>query len=93
MYKSDFGSMFPRDVKHCKKKHWNTKLLDEALAAISVSDETPLPHSYNDHALRSDRKGYRLLHINGRNSNWVLLYKVIGDTVLFVRTGTHDEVL
>ncbi|MDR2197258.1 MAG: type II toxin-antitoxin system YafQ family toxin [Coriobacteriales bacterium] len=93
MYRPDFGSMFPRDVKRCKKKHWDLELLDAALAAVVASDETPLPHSYNDHALRGDKKGYRLLHINGRASNWILLYKALEDTALFVRTGTHDEIL
>jgi mRNA interferase YafQ len=42
--------------------------------------------------LTGEWKGYRALHLEGRNSNWVMLYQVVDDEVFFVATGTHDEV-
>jgi mRNA interferase YafQ len=93
MLKPDFASSFPRDIKRCRKKHWKTELLEDAIAAVVASDEVALLPIYNDHALRGDRKGCRLLHIGGPKSNWILLYKITDDIVIFIRTGTHDEVL
>ena len=63
------------------------------MKVVILSDEHSIPLQYNDRVLRGNKKGYRLLHINGRSSNWVLLYQMYEDKVVFIRTGNHDEVL
>ncbi|MCL1922447.1 MAG: type II toxin-antitoxin system YafQ family toxin [Propionibacteriaceae bacterium] len=92
MLKADFTRSFARDRKKSAKKHWDVAALDAALEAVVHSDETPMSHTYNDHALTGDLVGCRALHIGGRSSNWVLVYELDEDTVYFIRTGTHDEV-
>lgn len=83
---------FARDVKRCAKKHWNMKALQEAIAAVLMSDEQSVPLKYKDHALSGDMKGIREIHVEGRTSDWVVLYSVHDDDVVeFIRTGTHDE--
>jgi len=92
MLKADFTASFARDRKRCAKKQWSVEALDLALALVASSDEVPIPSHYNDHGLTGDLRGYRELHIGGKTSNWVLLYQVVGDSVYFVATGSHDEV-
>jgi mRNA interferase YafQ len=82
---------FDRDVKRCAKKHWGIASLKDAMRAILSSDEEPIPLSYNDHALSGDRRGYRELHVGGRKSDWLVLYRIDGGIAEFVRTGTHDD--
>ena len=46
------------------------------------------PAGYHYHALSGNYKGYRECHIR---SNWLLLYKTTETEVVFVATGTHDD--
>jgi len=93
MLEFNYLPSFAKDRKRCLKKHWDEKLLAAALMAVINSDTSPIPFNFNDHALKGDKQGYRLLHIGGRSSNWLLLYKQVGNEVVFVRTGSHDELL
>ena len=93
MLRTDFTSTFAKDAKRCRKKHWDISQLDTAIRDVVSSDVVPLPFSYNDHSLTADWRGHRELHIGGSRSNWILIYFLDGDTVVFTRTGTHDEVL
>jgi mRNA interferase YafQ len=93
MLDTDYTTLFVKDRKRCQKKHWDITLLNEAIIAVANSDTRAIDQKFNDHALTGDKKGNRLLHINGRNSNWVMLYKKDLTKAIFMRTGTHDEVL
>jgi mRNA interferase YafQ len=92
MRRSDFTTVFARDRKRCLKEHWDMAALAAAMAAVVEADEQPVPASYHDHALVADLAGLRGLHIGGRASNWLLVYQIAGDTVVFHRTGSHDDV-
>lgn len=91
MLKPDFTPSFVRDKKRCIKKHWDTAKLDEAMFAVVRSDECPIPDSYNNHALKGGWQGYLELHVDGRKSDWLLVYKLSETTATFVRTGSHDD--
>jgi mRNA interferase YafQ len=43
-------------------------------------------HRY--HQLVGNYKGYRECHIE---SDWLLIYKIDGDVIIFERTGTHSD--
>ena len=47
-----------------------------------------LPHKYRDHPLRGDWKGYHDAHIE---PDWLLIYRVVGDELHLVRTGSHAD--
>ena len=47
-----------------------------------------LPAHYLDHPLRGNYAGSRDCHIE---PDWVLIYKIDGDDVYLVRTGTHAD--
>lgn len=91
MLEADFAPAFARDVKRCRKKHWNMEAFQSAVEAVLTSDETTIPVRYDDHALSGNWGGFRELHIGGRTSDWLLIYKVSGNVAVFVRCGTHDE--
>lgn len=82
---------FDRDVKKCAKKHWGTDALKAAMTAVLLSDEKPVPQSLNDHALSGDLQGFRELHVGGRKSDWLVLYRIVDGIAEFARTGTHDD--
>jgi len=48
-----------------------------------------LPPSFLDHALSGEWNEYRDLHIE---PDWVLLYRIDGDTLKLARTGTHADI-
>lgn len=89
-------SRFERDLKSCKKRHWNMTSFEQALNDLLRSDEAPLAPQYKDHALEGALKGFRSLHVvsapNPPKDKWVLLYEIQGDTVHLLRTGAHEEV-
>jgi mRNA interferase YafQ len=92
MLTPDFTASFARDRKRCAKKHWNLAQLAAAIQVIITSDEELPPTTYHDHALTADMWGYRALHVGGPRSNWLIIYMIDGERVVFTRTGTHDEV-
>lgn len=77
---------FKRDVKRAEKRGKDmTKLRDLILL---LAGEMPLPVRYQDHPLGGEWKHYRDSHIE---PDWLLLYKIDGNDVYLVRTGTHAD--
>lgn len=48
----------------------------------------PLERKNNDHKLKGEFKNRRECHIE---PDWLLIYKLEGDTIFCERTGTHSE--
>lgn len=96
MYDASFTPRFLRDVKDCKKRHWDDDALKRAINDLLASDGTTLSPRYRDHALAGPCAGYRSLHVdsapNPPKDTWVLMYRILGNELIFVRTGTHDNV-
>jgi mRNA interferase YafQ len=55
---------------------------------LLLEEEKPLPPGYKDHPLGGELKDYRDCHIE---PDWLLIYKIDGDTCHLVRTGTHSD--
>jgi mRNA interferase YafQ len=55
---------------------------------LLLAEGQPLPPRYKDHPLSGDWKHYRDCHIE---SDWLLIYKIEGDDLYLVRTGTHSD--
>ena len=86
MLKSFYTTQFKRDYKLQRKRHKYIALLDDIVKALVKGEE--LPDKNKDHPLRGAYNGYRECHIE---SNWLLIYKIEGDNIYFVRTGTHSD--
>ena len=50
--------------------------------------EDPLPEWHRNHPLRGNWKGYRDVHIE---PDWLLIYRIVGDELHLVRTGSHAD--
>lgn len=85
-------SIFKRDFKRMKNKHYNMHELKEAVTVIADRDLKLLKTKYKDHHLKGEWKGYRELHIQG---DWLLIYKIDKKRLILTltRTGSHDELL
>lgn len=78
---------FKRDVKlNIKRGKDMTKLRQLMLLLI---EEKLIPAEYKDHALKGNWKHHRDSHIE---PDWLLIYKIDGKDLYFVRTGTHADI-
>lgn len=80
------GAQFRRDVKLAQKRDKDLAKLREVI--LLLIDGGPLPPRFRDHALGGDWKHYRDCHIE---PDWLLIYKIPGNDLHLVRTGTHSD--
>jgi mRNA interferase YafQ len=80
------GAKFRRDVKLAQRRGKNMSKL-RALILLLIEGK-PLPPRYNDHPLSGDWEHHRDSHID---PDWLLLYKIDGDDLYLVRTGSHSD--
>jgi len=80
------GAQFKRDVKLAERRGKNLAKLRELILLLVEGDS--LPPRYKDHSLGGNWKHHRDCHIE---PDWLLLYKIDGDDLHLVRTGTHSD--
>jgi mRNA interferase YafQ len=80
------GTQFKRDVKLAEKRGKNMAKLRELI--VLLAETSPLPPRYKDHALSGEWKHHRDCHIE---PDWLLRYKVDGNDLYLVRTGSHAD--
>ena len=80
------GAQFRRDVKLAKKRGKDMAKLREVI--LLLIEGSPLPPRYKDDSLGGDWKHFRDCHIE---PDWLLIYKIDGDDLHLVRTGTHSD--
>jgi mRNA interferase YafQ len=66
---------------------YDLKRLKEAMLRLIANDE-PLGPEWLDHPLRGDWADHRECHIGG---DFLLIYRIEGESIIFVRAGTHSE--
>ncbi len=77
---------FRRDVRRAEKRCKDLAKLRTMLSLLI--DGKPLPVGCHDHPLKGEWNGYRDAHIE---PDWLLIYRVEGDELRLVRTGTHAD--
>ena len=80
------GAQFRRDVKLAQKRGKDMAKLREVI--LQLVEGKPLPARYKDHPLGGEGNHHRDCHIE---PDWLLIYKVDGDDLHLVRTGTHSD--
>ena len=80
------GAQFRRDVKLAKRRGKDMSKLRELILLLAEGDH--LPPGYKDHPLSGECKHHRDCHIE---PDWLLIYKIDGDDLYLVRTGTHSD--
>ncbi len=86
MLKPSFARQFERDLKRMLKRGKEKEKLKFILS--SLINEEKLDAKYNDHKLIGNYKGRRECHIE---SDWLLIYKIEKEEIVFERTGTHSD--
>ncbi len=80
------GVQFRRDVKLGKRRGKDMSKLRELI--MLLAEGSPLPPCYKDHPLSGEWKRHRDCHVE---PDWLLIYKIDGDDLYLVRTGTHSD--
>lgn len=81
-----YTNQFEKDLKRClkrKKRMEKFKLVAEAL--IEGQELDPI---HRDHKLIGNFVGRRECHLE---SDWLLIYKLSEDRIVFERMGTHSD--
>jgi mRNA interferase YafQ len=87
-YRADYGKEFDKDWQRLTRSgRYNMNQLKEVILLI-VANAGPLPPERHDHLLTGNWADHRECHIGG---DFLLIYKLDGDTARFVRAGTHAE--
>jgi mRNA interferase YafQ len=88
MLKLKTTTRFEKDYKKARKSGRDLSRLKRVMTWIA--NEEPLPPELRDHKLIGNYQGRRECHLAG---DWLLIYKIEDDTVIFERTGSHSELL
>jgi len=88
MLKLKTTTRFEKDYKKACKSGRDISQLKRIMTWIAM--EQPLPSEIRDHKLVGNYQGRRECHLA---SDWLLIYKIEDDTVIFERTGSHSELL
>jgi len=81
-----YSKQFSKDIKRIQKRGKSQNKLKMVIQKL-VNGERLNP-IYNDHKLIGNYKGRRECHLE---SNWLLIYKIKEDEIIFERTGTHSD--
>jgi len=79
---------FEKDYKKSVKSGRDMSRLKRVMTWIA--NQKPLPVELRDHKLIGNYQGRRECHLAG---DWLLIYKLEEDMVVFERTGSHSELL
>ena len=80
------SSQFKRDVRRAASRGKDLRKLRTLLT--SLLEQEAMPARYSHHPLRGIRRGYREAHLE---PDWLLIYRVQGNELRLVRTGTHSD--
>jgi mRNA interferase YafQ len=87
MLTADYSGQFRKDYTLVIKRRYDITLLDSVIQ--DLVNEIPLDAKYKDHPLYGNYKDYRECHIK---NDWLLIYRIANNVVVFYRTGTHSDV-
>jgi mRNA interferase YafQ len=79
-------TQFRRDVKLAQERGKDMTKLREVI--LLLIEGNPLPARFKDHPLAGEWRHYRDCHIE---PDWLLIYKIDGNDLYLVRTGTHSD--
>lgn len=81
-----YTNRFAKDLKLMLKRGRDPESLKAVMRELI--EERPLDQKYRDHFLIGNFKDRRECHIN---PDWLLIYRIDGNRIVFERTGTHSD--
>jgi mRNA interferase YafQ len=79
-------TQFKRDIKLAEKRGKKMSKLKDIMAKLAM--EEFLEEKHRDHKLSGNYANHRECHIE---PDWLLIYRLVGSEIHFVRTGTHAD--
>lgn len=91
-YTIEVSNKFKKDFKLCLRRGLPMDKLRTALTLLTQTGS--LPPEYNAHKLTGNYAGLWECHINGRKSDWLLVWEQNDTTLtlLMLRTGSHSDI-
>jgi len=86
MLKPSYTKQFDRDLKRVLKRGKDKEKIKHIISRLI--NEERLEPKYRDHKLVGNYEGRRECHIE---SDWLLIYKLEKEEIIFERTGTHSD--
>jgi mRNA interferase YafQ len=81
-----YTRQFERDLRVMQRRG---KAIDKLkIVMLALIEKEPLSERNRDHALVGNYKGRRACHIE---PDWLLIYKLSGNEIIFERTGSHAD--
>jgi len=81
-----YTTQFERDLRLLQRRGKDIEKLKEVLKAL-INEEL-LAERYRDHPLKGNYKNRRECHLE---PDWLLIYKLNDDEIIFERTGRHSD--
>lgn len=81
-----YTSQFKKDLKLVQRRGRNVVKLKEAIGTLARGES--LDARYRDHALMGQFAGTRECHLQ---PDWLLIYRIIDEDLILVRTGSHAD--
>jgi mRNA interferase YafQ len=86
MYKAVTTNRFEKDIKLARKRGKDLNKIKKIMEMLL--EGTKLSSKYCDHQLTGNYASRRECHIE---PDWLLVYKIVRDEIIFERTGTHSD--
>ncbi len=85
---ADYAKSFVKDWDRLSRSgRFNMQHLKEVMLLL-IANDAPLGAVWLDHALKGEWADHRECHIGG---DFLLVYQVEGNSINFVRAGTHSD--
>ena len=81
-----YTRQFERDLKLMLKRGKDPEKVK--LVMTTLINEEPLRSRLRDHALVGNYRNRRECHVE---PDWLLIYKILADEIIFERTGSHSD--
>jgi len=81
-----YSSRFKKDLKRIKRRGIETSILQTIITKLAYDE--PLNVKFRDHVLVGNYSGMRECHLK---PDWLLIYRLVDDQLILVRTGSHAD--
>ena len=86
MLRPVYSKRFDRDVRRIIRRGKDTEKLRKVIRMLIRQEK--LDERYKNHPLKGNYKDCCDCHIE---PDWILIYRIEGDAIQFVRTGSHAD--
>lgn len=86
MFGPAYTKQFQKDLEKAKRRGKNIGKLKRVV--MCLVNEEPLDKRYKNHKLIGNYKNRHECHIE---PDWLLIYKIAGEEIIFERTGSHSD--